>query len=199
LLLTKVALVLFLYLLDEDMNLTYRPINGTVREAQLTDFAFSLLTQRIGIPSAYIIKCIDAGKIQLALNNYKSWASDFDRGVLVRESKGVVQAVLSDSYTPYDSNQIINNLQYTCRVKYELSAVYLSEDRLYLRFVDYNRLSIHDKGGSDIYAGFTVDSSDVGCGALCVCFFLYRFDCCNGVFMSGAAVYYTGRIILAVL
>ena len=38
--------------LDENMILAYRPVDGKIREAQLTDFAFSQLSQRMGVPAA---------------------------------------------------------------------------------------------------------------------------------------------------
>lgn len=56
---------------------------------------------------------------------------------------------------------------------YKPSQVYLSTDRLHIRFVNHEPLPI-DNDGSPLYAGFTVDSSDVGRGSLNMKFFIYR-------------------------
>jgi len=170
--------------IDENMIFSYRPESGAERQADITEFAFSQLCHRLGVPPSYISKCIEAGKTRLALENYSAWANDFDKGILVRENDGVVRAVLSDSYSPFDSFQVLRALEYTIPKEYELSAAHLTEDRLHLRFVNYTPLPIDDI--SPVYAGFTVSSSDVGRGALSIVFFLYRFVCKNGVVMSSA-------------
>lgn len=85
-----------------------------------------------------------------------------------------MRAVLSDSYTPFDSYKVLKTLNNTVDSNiYKPSQVYLSTDRLHIRFVNHEPLPI-DNDGSPLYAGFTVDSSDVGRGSLNMKFFIYR-------------------------
>ena len=103
--------------------------------------------------------------------------------MLVRENDGVIRAVLSDSYTPFDSFQIIRSLKYTVDFgRWKLTQAYLSEDRMVLRFVDFEPLSVSD--GSPLFLGFTVSSSDVGRGNLSIKMMLYRSVCTNGLLIS---------------
>ena len=61
--------------------------------------------------------------------------------------------------------------------RYEANQAFLSEDRVHLRFVDFNNpLPVQN---DKLYSGFTVSISDIGSGALCIKYFVYRFACRN--------------------
>jgi len=103
--------------------------------------------------------------------------------MLVRENDGVVRAVLSESYAPFDSYKVLRTLKYTANMKRFLpTQVFLSEDKLVARFVDFTPLPVKD--GSPLYVGFAVSSSDVGRGALSLRMFIYRSVCQNGLLIS---------------
>lgn len=169
--------------LDSDLRFHYLTKEGEQKEADITQFGFSQLCARMGVPANYIKKCFKSGKDELALQNFRAWADDAKSNLFVRENDGVVRAVLSDSYAPFDSYQVLRSLKYTVDFgRWEPTQVFLSEDRLVLRFVDFTPLPVND--GSPLYLGFTVSSSDVGRGSLNVKMMLYRSVCTNGLLIS---------------
>lgn len=169
--------------LDRDLRFHYMTEQGTRKEADITQFAFSQLCTRIGVPGKYIDKCYKSGKQELALQNFREWADEAKGNMLVRENDGVVRAVLSESYAPFDSYKVLRTLKYTANMKRFLpTQVFLSEDKLVARFVDFTPLPVKD--GSPLYVGFAVSSSDVGRGALSLRMFIYRSVCQNGLLIS---------------
>lgn len=167
--------------LDESLKFIYTNSFGETRSADISQFAFSQLCTRLGVPAAYVKKCFDSDKVELALQNFHAWAGDMNKNLLIREHEGVVRAVLSDSYTPFDSYRVVKTLYNTVDSSvYKPNQVYLSQDRLHIRFVNFTPLPFED----EMYAGFTVDSSDVGRGSLNMKFFIYRSVCTNGMVVS---------------
>lgn len=169
--------------LDQDLGFHYTTDYGQEKAADITQFAFSQLCARMGVPANYIKKCFTTGKEDLALQNFRAWAEEADSNLMIRENGGIVRAVLSDSYSPFDSYQVLRALKYTVDFgRWKLTQVFLSEDRLVLRFVDFTPLPVHD--GSPLFLGFVVSSSDVGRGSLSVKMMLYRSVCTNGLLIS---------------
>lgn len=169
--------------LDKNLRFHYMTSNNEKKDADITSFGFSQLCARMGIPSNYIQKCFKNGKEELALENFRAWSNDMNGNMFVRENDGVVRAVLSDKYTPFDSYQVLRSLKYTVDFdRWKLTQAHLSEDRLALRFVDFTPLPVQD--GSPLYLGFTVSSSDVGRGSLNIKMMLYRSVCTNGLLIS---------------
>ncbi len=169
--------------LDKDLRFHYMTDYGKEKEADITQFAFSQLCARMGVPANYIKKCFTTGKEELALQNFRAWANEAEGNLLVRENDGIVRAVLSESYKPFDSYQVLRALKYTVDMKrWQPTQVFLSEDRLVVRFVDFTPLPVDD--GSPLFLGFTVSSSDVGRGSLNVKMMIYRSVCTNGLLIS---------------
>lgn len=169
--------------LDKDLRFHYTTDYGKKKEADITQFAFSQLCSRMGVPANYIKKCFTTGKEDLALENFRAWADEAESNILVRANDGIVRAVLSESYKPFDSYQVLRALKYTVDFgRWKPTQVFLSEDRLIVRFVDFTPLPVHD--GSPLYLGFTVSTSDVGRGSLNVKMMLYRFACQNGLIIA---------------
>ena len=169
--------------LDRDLRFHFTTEYGEKKETDITQFAFSQLCARVGVPGKYIDKCYKTGKEDLALENFRAWADEAKSNMLVRENKGVVRAVLSDNYAPFDSYKVLRTLKYTVDTKrFQPTQAFLSEDKLVVRFVDFKKLPIMD--GSPLYIGFNVSSSDVGRGSLSIKMFVYRSVCTNGLLVS---------------
>lgn len=167
--------------LTDDMKFVYKTTDGIVREADITEFAFSQLCTRLGVPASYVKKCFDVGKVSLAVSNFRAWADDCDKQFLIREQDGVIRAVLSDSYKMFDTHRVLRTLQNTVDSgEYRANGAFLSADRLHVRFVNREPMNVPNEN-SPIYSGFTVSSSDVGRGSLAMHYFLYRQVCDNGM------------------
>ena len=170
---------------NDDMQLVIQPAHGESRAMDMTDHAFSQLCTRMGVPAKYIKKCFDSGKSELAIANFRAWEGEQTGNMLVRERNGVARAVLSDSYAPFDNYRVLRALNYTMDTdRFIPTQVYMSEDKLHIRFVDYNPLPVSDGSGSPLYAGVILSSNSVGAGSLSLKFFIYRSVCRNGMAIS---------------
>lgn len=172
--------------LTEDCSLSFGTQFRRYKQ-DISESAFGQLCSKVGIPAAYTKRCFDSGKQGLALQNYREWAQDKkpeDNDYLIRLYDGTARAVLTDSYKVFNSNLVLNAARQAVTDpkfagRYEANQAFLSQDRLHIRFVDFNNpLNV---GNDKMYSGFTISSSDVGAGALSIKYFLYRFACRNGI------------------
>lgn len=170
---------------SDDLRLVIKPYRGEEKTLDITDNAFSQLCTRMGVPARYIKKCFDAGKSKLAIENFRAWEKENVGNMLIRESDGVARAVLSDSYTPFDNYRVLRALNYTVDTKRFIpTQVFMSQEKLHIRFVDYTKLPISDGSGSPLYAGFILSSNNIGSGSLSLKYFIYRSVCKNGMAIS---------------
>lgn len=165
---------------DNDLTLHYRTMAGEQKKADMTEFAFTQLCARIGVPAAYVKKCFDSGKEELALENFRRWADDEKGKMLVREQDGVVRAVLSENYKTYDGYQALRNLQHTIDFdRFIVRQHRVTPDNLYIRFVE--REPFMTDHNSPLFFGFVITNSDTGKGAFAIRFSIYRQVCTNGL------------------
>ncbi len=165
---------------DDDLNLHYLTMAGEERSSSMTEFAFTQLCARIGVPASYVKKCFDSGKQELALENFRKWADEEKGTLLVREQDGVVRAVLSENYKTYDSYQALRNLQHTIDFdRYVVRQHRITGDNLYIRFVEKEPF-MYDHN-SPLFMGFVITNSDTGKGAFAIRFSIYRQICTNGL------------------
>lgn len=171
--------------LNDNFQLIVNTNKNEQKVFDITENAFSQLCTRVGVPSKYLKKCFLSGKTQLAIDNFKAWEKENTGNMLIRESDGIARAVLSESYAPFDNYHVLRALNYTFDVKrFVPTQVFLSQEKLHIRFVDYTALPISDGSGSPLYAGFILSSNSVGCGSLSINFFIYRSVCKNGMAIS---------------
>lgn len=170
--------------ITDDMQLLVVTDRGEEKAMDMTDTAFAQLCDRLGVPAKYLRKCAKSGKMDLVKQNISGWADDKCADFVVREHGGVARSIVSTEYVPYDSYKILRSLSHTVNSKRFVPAqVYLSTDKLHVRFVDFTPLPIKGET-SPLYAGFCVDSSDVGRGSLSMRYFIYRLACTNGLMIS---------------
>ncbi len=169
--------------LTDDMEFVYKTTDGQMRKSDITQFAFSQLCTRLGVPATYVQKCFESGKASLAVQNFKAWAGDCDKTFLIREQDGVIRAILSDSYSMFDSHKVLRTLQNTVdEDKYKCVGVYLAEDCLNVRLVDRKPLEVSKTiDTSPLFSGAIISSSDVGRKSLSMSYFLFRQVCNNGM------------------
>ena len=147
----------------------------------LTRHSLSQLCAKLGVPVRYIQSCIDKGYPDLAADNINAWLDEYRKSLFIRTYGDRVRGVLSDRYTTLDSPEVIEVCEDTFGDDFKVKGMYVSEERLHLRIVQKNMLKIK---GEDLFAGVTIDSSDVGRSILCVRFFIYKQVCTNGLCIS---------------
>lgn len=170
------------------------------KRQDMSELAFSQLCSTVGLPAAYIRKCLESGREELALQNYFSWAGDRgnrnNRGCMIRAYNDVVEGIVTPDYNVFDADEIIENLADTLDQtgmgnRYSLNQVYMSPSKLHMRFVDFDTPVYTEDGGKKMYTGFTVSSSSVGAGSFNIKYFLYRYVCMNGlvIIRNGGTIY----------
>ena len=163
--------------------------DGHYESSDITEYAFSQLCSKTGIPAGYIRKCFKNGKTDLALENFNEWsespAEENHTGYKFRIHNGVIRGVLTDRYNLFSNASVLHALNRAFprgASKYVPNQAFLSPDRLHIRYVDFdNPITV---GGDSLHPGFTVNSSDIGKSSLNIKYFLYRFACKNGMVIS---------------
>lgn len=174
------------------MTLNIDDDNITVGDGRqnITDYAFSQMCGKVGVPASYITKCLKNGKTNLAIENYEEWAKTpelQDDKFLIRNYDGVVHAVLTDRYNVFDHSTVLHGLidamnDPELQGRYIPNEAFMSPDRLHIRFVNFDDPIV--VGDEKLNSGFTISTNNVGSGALVIKYFLYRFVCKNGMVRS---------------
>lgn len=166
----------------EDFSLRYLEENGSLRNPMMTQYSLGQLCTKIGVPTQYILKCFNTGRVDLALENVNDWLSDYNSNLFIREYDGKVRGVLSDRFAVCDTPDILEVVDDVLNLnKFRIKGSFMNEERLHLRLVEKTMLPID---GEDLFCGMTIDSSDVGRSRLLVSFFIWKQVCTNGLCVS---------------
>lgn len=152
------------------------------KELSLTHFAFSQLCTKIGVPTKFADKCIDTGRPYLSQDIVNDFLEDYRGSLFVRQYENTIRGILTSKYSVLDSHEILTDLGLITdsMSNYSIKGSYLSPERLHLRAVSSEPLNIPNE---DLFAGFSVDSSDVGRSTLIIRFFIYKQVCTNGLML----------------
>lgn len=153
-------------------------------ELPLSQLATAHLCGKLNVPSRYFTRLVESNNKVLAAENINCWLDDptDKRTFLLRGYAGMVRGVLSGSYSVYDAPEILETLQEVFKPEdFVLKGSYISSERLHLRLIENTMLDIE---GEDLYAGITLDSSDVGRSGLQVKFFIWKKVCTNGLVIA---------------
>ena len=164
-----------------------------LKQNTLTEYALGQLCNKLGIPSAYMQRCLNAGKTfyeddepnvfnALAVHNLSTWTNQYKgSSVLVRNYQDKVRGVLSSRYSICDTPTILDVIGDSLPVDdYKIKGYYLSPERFHLRLVG-DKLDIPNE---DLFSGIQIDSSDVGRSTLVVHYMIYKQVCTNGLVVS---------------
>lgn len=159
--------------MDDDLNLVFDD-----KKMQMSAFASSGLCGKLKIPTVYYNRCAEQNK-PLAARNVNAWLFDDNRKFMVREYDGHIRGLLSGSYSKFDAPEILEAMNNALGFdNYKLKGSFVNEERLHIRLVEKEMLPID---GEDLFAGITLDSSDIGRSGLYVRFFIYKQVCTNGL------------------
>lgn len=159
--------------MDNELNLDGSP---------MSQLAQGHLCGKLQVPSRYFTRLVDAGQKELAAANINAWLEDDNRKFLLREYDGRIRGVLSGSYSVYDAPEILKTVAEVFNPStFKLKGSFINEERLHFRMCETTMLPID---GEDLFAGITLDSSDVGRAGLSVRFFIYKQVCTNGLVIA---------------
>lgn len=145
---------------------------------KMSAFASSGLCGKLKIPTVYFNRCASEFP-ELAAENINKWLSNDPRDLMLRTYKDGIRGCLSASYSKFDAPEILAAMDETLHIEnYKVKGSFVNEERLHVRIIEKEMLPIE---GEDLFAGFTLDSSDVGRSGLYVRFFIYKQVCTNGL------------------
>lgn len=150
----------------------------TINGLKMSSFASSGLCGKLKIPTVYFNRCAQENP-HLAAQNVNYWLENDSREFMLREYKDTIRGCLSASYSKFDAPEILSAMDESLDMsKYKVKGSFINEERLHVRIIEKEMLPIE---GEDLFAGFTLDSSDVGRSGLYVRFFIYKQVCTNGL------------------
>jgi len=155
------------------------------QELPLSSFATGELCGKLSVPSRYFSRLVESGNKRLAADNINNWLDGDRRVFFLREYGGHIRGVLSGSYSVYDTPEILKTIsEVFSPSEFKMKGSFINEERLHLRLVEKEMMNIE---GEDLFAGITLDSSDVGRSGLSVKFFIYKQVCTNGLVIARSA------------
>lgn len=167
---------------NDTAGITFIAEDGGIKQLPISRYALSQMCTKVGVPTRYIDKCIESGRLDLAQDNINSWLQDYNKDLFIREYNGGVRGVLSSKYSVCDSHEILKVVDDVVDLsKYKVKGSFLNEERLHVRLIGNEMLPID---GEDLFAGLYIDSSDVGRSILTVRFGIYKQVCTNGLVIS---------------
>lgn len=157
-------------------------LNFEDHKLPMSDLAVGHLCGKLQVPSRYFNRLVDAGQNDLAAENINCWLEDNPKNLFLREYDGRIRGVLSGSYSVYDAPEILKSVSEVFDPStFKLKGSFINEERLHLRLIENMMMDIE---GEDLFAGITLDSSDVGRSGLSVRFFIWKQVCTNGLVIA---------------
>lgn len=157
-------------------------LNFDDHKLPMSELATGHLCGKLQVPSRYFTRLVDTDHNELAAENINVWLEDSKKDLFLREYDGKIRGVLSGSYSVYDAPEILNSVaEVFSPNEFRLKGSFINEERLHLRLIENEMLNID---GEDLFAGITLDSSDVGRSGLSVRFFIWKQVCTNGLVIA---------------
>lgn len=165
--------------MGNDLRLYFEGNNGPL---PLSDFATSGMCGKLKVPSQYYSRLVSEGKNNLAADNINAWLDNNNKEYFIREYNGRIRGFLTGNYSVYDAPEILQSVDEAFDMsKFKVKGSFINEERLHLRITEKEMLDIE---GEDLFAGISIDSSDVGRSGLRVNFFIYKQVCTNGLVVA---------------
>lgn len=154
----------------------------TINGMMLSSLAQGHLCGKLQVPSRYFTRLVEAKQNTLAAENINCWLENDKRKFMLRQYDGHIRGVLSGSYSQFDAPEILQAVSDVFgENNFKMKGSFINEERLHLRLAENEMLPID---GEDLFAGITLDSSDVGRSGLYVKFFIWKQVCTNGLVIA---------------
>lgn len=183
--------------IDEQHNLSFSEIPGIEKTFKTTELARFQLCEKLGVPYNYYQRLhqsenFSKEKKELAKENIERMASYYrfskQRGLMMRTYQDKIRAVLSTSYSVFDSDRISVMID-ECIFNSELperdlviSSYICDFEQFEIRIIHTEPL--HIEGNKKMYCGIGISSSDVGMAKLNLGFYIYESLDSNGIYIS---------------
>lgn len=180
--------------IDYDNNLTFSEFPGSRKTFQTTENSLRQLCEKLTIPFSFYQKLqnspnFNKEKKEIAKNLVEELSMYYKfpkaRGLMIRTYKKLIRAVLSNSYSIFDSDKITqmtddcikNSIFHT---KDLMIGSYINDfERFQVRIIHTDPL--HMDNNETIYCGLTIESSDIGNAKLATSFYIYEDLQSNGI------------------
>lgn len=160
-------------------------LNFEGKSLPLSSLATGHLCGKLNVPSRYFGRLVDTHQNVLAAANINGWLAGDKRTFFLRGYGDHIRGILSGSYSVYDAPEILNTVKEVFDpATFVLKGSFINEERLHLRLIETEMMDIE---GEDLFAGITLDSSDVGRSGLQVKFFIWKRVCTNGLVIAKSA------------
>ena len=159
-----------------------------------SDWSLSQFCNLIGgVHVGYIKKCLERGKVDLALTNLREWMKDTqhslanrkekDKHLFLRHDSERLNGILRDRYTVLDDIEVLVFLRdlLPFRKEYVVQSYYVSEELMNVRILQKDRMKVSDE---DLFIGINVWNSRVGRSSLNISIMVYKEVCTNGVIVQ---------------
>lgn len=154
----------------------------TINGMELSSLAQGHLCGKLQVPGRYFTRLVEAKQNALAAENINCWLENDKRKFMLRQYDGHIRGVLSGSYSQFDAPEILQAVSDVFgENNFKMKGSFINEERLHLRLAETEMLPIE---GEDLFAGITLDSSDVGRSGLYVKFFIWKQVCTNGLVIA---------------
>lgn len=159
-------------------------INFAGHSIPMSQLAAGHLCGKLQIPSRYFNRMAEAGFTDMAAENMNRWLQNSEKKLFVREFDGTARGILSDHYSVFDAPDIVKTVKQIYGDRFQVVGSMINEERMHLRMIENQMMDID---GEDLFAGVTIDSSDVGRSGLKARFFIWKQVCTNGMVISKAS------------
>lgn len=158
-----------------------------------TEHSMSQLCNRLDVPYKNFYKKLRCSKrfrqekIALTKNVIESLSQYCNKGIMIRTYRDWIRAILSDKYSPYDSDQITEVVDASLKCssikpsELQIGTYLNSPEQLHLRIIHAVPIKCEKQ---EIYCGFTFDSSDIGLATISINFYIYESLKSNGIRIS---------------
>lgn len=151
-----------------------------------TEYGLSMLGKTVGFPSRFIMELAQSNK-PLAEDVVKDRVSHyFDqkrRPFYVREFLGRVSGVVSDKYSYFDDNQVVDILEGSPLAEMGFQNAIITPERFHLRAIEADKPFSVTGDNSDLFFAYFIDNSMVGQSSFKVQLGIYRLACTNGMIL----------------
>lgn len=174
----------------------YRPVGLMFNDRfmPLSDLGLQSYATLTGVGSGYARKCILGGKTDLLIKNFEEWHKTLqqDKTMFIRSCYGSINALLSERYTAFDNNEVMESIvdvltrQTDNAGKYIVKNYSVSPSMLNLRIISKDKININ---GDDLSFGFDIKNSNIGKSSVEISIIIFRWICTNGMIMGGGKAY----------